>query len=100
MIATVLLGLSIGSVYVFVAVGYNLTWLTSRTINFAQGALMVAGVFLTVSLYNHNVPVVLIFVILAVVGAALAAVELVVAILPVISRAPTPSSSPRSAPPR
>jgi branched-chain amino acid transport system permease protein len=86
MIATVLLGLSIGSIYVLVAVGYNLTWITSRTINFAQGALMVAGAFLTVSLYNHHVPVVLTFVILAVVGALLATVELIVAILPILSR--------------
>jgi branched-chain amino acid transport system permease protein len=85
-IATILLGLAIGSIYVFVAVGYNLTWLTSRAINFAQGALMVVGIFLTVELYHRHVPVILIFVILAVVGAILASVELVVAILPIISR--------------
>jgi branched-chain amino acid transport system permease protein len=86
MIATVLLGLAIGSIYVFVAVGYNLTWITSRVINFAQGALMVAGVFLTVLLYQHHVPVILIFVILAVTGALMATVELVIAILPIMSR--------------
>jgi branched-chain amino acid transport system permease protein len=85
-IATILLGLAIGSIYVFVAVGYNLTWLTSRVINFAHGALMVAGIFLTVTLYERHLPVLLIFLILAVVGAALAAVELVIAILPIINR--------------
>ncbi len=86
MIATVLLGLAIGSIYVFVAVGYNLTWLTSKAINFAQGALMVVGIFLTVELYNRHLPILLIFVILAAVGALLASVELIVAILPIISR--------------
>lgn len=86
MIATILLGLAIGSIYVLVAVGYNLTWLTSRAINFAQGALMVAGVFLSVELYDLHVPVILIFIILAVVGGLLASVELIIAILPVIRR--------------
>ena len=86
MIATILLGMAIGAIYVFVAVGYNLTWLTSRAINFAQGALMVVGIFLTVELYDRHVPVLLIFVILAIVGAVLASVELIVAILPVINR--------------
>lgn len=86
MFATILLGLAIGSVYVFVAVGYNLTWLTSRVINFAHGALMVSGVFLTVLLYEKHVPVILVFVILAAVGAILASVELVIAILPIMGR--------------
>ena len=86
MIATVLLGMAIGSIYVFVAVGYNLTWLTSRVINFAQGGLMVVGMFLTVNLYERHVPIVLVFVILALVGAVLASVELIVAILPIINR--------------
>lgn len=86
MIATILLGLAIGSIYVLVAVGYNLTWLTSRAINFAQGALMVAGIFLTVELYDLHVPVILIFIILAVAGGLLASVELIIAILPVIRR--------------
>jgi branched-chain amino acid transport system permease protein len=85
-IATVLLGLAIGSIYVLVAVGYNLTWLTSRVINFAQGGLMVAGTFLTVALYHRHVPVVLIFVILIAAGALLALLEFIIAILPIMSR--------------
>ena len=86
MIATLLVGLSVGAVYALVAFGYNITWLTTRTLNFAQGAFMVAGAFLTVMLYDRGVPVVLVFVILAAVGALVAALEFTIAVRPVMHR--------------
>lgn len=86
MITTLISGLAVGAVYSLVAIGYNLTWLTSKVINFAQGGLMVAAMFLTVGLYNLGTPPVLIFVILAVCGAVLALIEMVIAIRPVMMR--------------
>lgn len=86
MIATLLAGLSVGAVYVLVAIGYNLTWLTTRALNFAQGAFMVSGMFLTVALYDRGLPVVLVFLVLAGVGAVMAAAELALAVRPVMDR--------------
>lgn len=86
MIATLLAGLSVGAVYVLVAIGYNLTWLTTRALNFAQGAFMVSGMFLTVALYDRGLPAILVIVVLAGVGAVLAAVEFALAVRPVMDR--------------
>jgi branched-chain amino acid transport system permease protein len=36
-------GLITGCVYALVAYGYHLTWITSRTVNFAQGTLLMVG---------------------------------------------------------
>ncbi len=86
MIATLLAGLSTGAVYALVAFGYNLTWLTTRALNFAQGAFMVAGMFLTITMYERGVPFPAALVVLAVAGALVAAVELVLAVRPVLSK--------------
>ncbi|CAN5260089.1 branched-chain amino acid ABC transporter permease [soil metagenome] len=83
MIATILAGLSLGSVYTLVAVGFNLTWLTTRAINFAQGGFMIAGMFMTVWLHEQGVSAPIIFVILILTGAVVAAVEYTIAIRPV-----------------
>lgn len=86
MVATLLAGLSLGSVYALVAVGFNVTWLTTRAVNFAQGGFMVAGMFLTVLCQDRGIPSALTFVILVLTGAVIAAVEYTIAIRPVQKR--------------
>ncbi len=39
----VVTGLALGSMYGLVALGYHITWATSRTMNFSQGHTVVAG---------------------------------------------------------
>jgi len=36
-------GLALGSMYGLVALGYHITWVTSRTMNFSQGHAVMAG---------------------------------------------------------
>lgn len=86
MITTILSGLALGSVYTLVAVGFNLTWLTTKAVNFAQGGFMVAGMFLTVYCYHQGIPVALTFLLLALVGSLVAVVEYLVAVRPVMIR--------------
>ncbi len=43
MIQLILSGLSLGCVYSLVALGYHITFMTSRTLNFAQGSAMMLG---------------------------------------------------------
>lgn len=42
-------GLALGSVYALVALGFNITHNTTRTLNFGQGEFLVAGAFIAVS---------------------------------------------------
>ncbi|MDR2333278.1 MAG: branched-chain amino acid ABC transporter permease [Burkholderiaceae bacterium] len=42
-------GLALGSIYALVAVGFNITFNTTRTLNFGQGEFLVAGAFVAVS---------------------------------------------------
>jgi branched-subunit amino acid ABC-type transport system permease component len=89
MIATILSGVALGGIYTLVAIGYNITWLTARSINFAQGALIAAGTFITIDCYNHHIPLVLTFMLLAASGAVIALVEYLIAIRPVQRRGPS-----------
>lgn len=86
MIVTVLSGLALGSVYALIAFGFNLTWLTTRAVNFAQGAFVVAGMFIVVACTAVGLNPIITLVILTVVGAAVAALEYTVAIRPVQKR--------------
>jgi branched-chain amino acid transport system permease protein len=43
LIQLIVTGLALGSMYGLVALGYHITWVTSRTMNFAQGAAVMAG---------------------------------------------------------
>jgi branched-chain amino acid transport system permease protein len=85
-VATLLAGLSLGAVYALVAIGYNLTWLTTKAVNFAQGAFMVTGMFLTVFLYDRGVPAPVAIVLLGAIGVVVAAVEYFLAVRPVLGR--------------
>ena len=42
-------GLALGSIYALVAVGFNITFNTTKTLNFGQGEFLVAGAFVSVS---------------------------------------------------
>jgi branched-chain amino acid transport system permease protein len=44
-------GAGIGSMYGLTALGYNMTWAVSRTVNFAQGATLMLGAVVTFQLY-------------------------------------------------
>lgn len=50
-------GLAVGSLYALVAFGYNVTWATSRTLNFAQGtAVMLGAVIVFLLVVDHHWP--------------------------------------------
>jgi len=86
MLASLIAGLAIGAAYTAVAVGYNLTWLTSKTVNFAYAAFIVAGMFLSVFLYNAGLPLIVVFAVLALSGAVVAVIEYFTAIRPLEGR--------------
>ena len=43
LVQLVVSGLALGSMYGLVALGYHITWVTSRTMNFSQGHAVMAG---------------------------------------------------------
>ncbi|HXH84409.1 MAG TPA: branched-chain amino acid ABC transporter permease [Candidatus Tectomicrobia bacterium] len=43
LVQLVVTGLALGSMYGLVALGYHITWVTSRTMNFSQGHVVMAG---------------------------------------------------------
>jgi branched-chain amino acid transport system permease protein len=51
----VLAGISVGSVYALIALGLNLTFWTTKTLNFGQGSLMMLCAMLTVFLSSQGV---------------------------------------------
>ena len=72
---TILAGLSVGAVYALVALGYNIVYIGSGTLNFAHANLMMLGVFLAywglVVLHWPIVPIIVVSVLIV----ALAAVS-------------------------
>jgi branched-chain amino acid transport system permease protein len=63
----VIIGLSIGSIYGLVALGYNITYLAAGVVNFAHANLMVAGMFVAYWAYSSGdlpLPVVLLIAVL------------------------------------
>jgi branched-chain amino acid transport system permease protein len=44
-------GMALGSIYALVALGFSITWVTTRTLNFAQGELVMLGAMLGVALH-------------------------------------------------
>jgi branched-chain amino acid transport system permease protein len=51
----VLAGISVGSVYALIAIGLNLTYWTTRTMNFGQGSVMMLGAMMTALLVAGGV---------------------------------------------
>ncbi|MBM3564930.1 MAG: branched-chain amino acid ABC transporter permease [Alphaproteobacteria bacterium] len=70
-----LTGMTVGSIYALVGLGFNLIYNASRVINFAQGEFVMIGGMATVSLIGHGVPMV------AAVPLAIAGTTLVGAVL-------------------
>ena len=48
-------GVTVGSIYAIVAIGFNIIYNTTGIINFAQGEFLIVGAMLAISL-NHFVP--------------------------------------------
>ncbi len=48
--ASVISGLAIGAMYGLLALGYHITWVVSRSVNFAQGSVMMLGAVVVFSL--------------------------------------------------
>jgi len=44
-------GVALGSIYALVALGFSMTWVTTQTLNFAQGELVMVGAFLGLVLH-------------------------------------------------
>ncbi len=81
---TVWAGLSVGAVYALVALGYNIVYIGSGVLNFAQANLMVLGVFLAYwGLVQVGWPIIPIFVVAVVIVALTAMTEERLAIRPV-----------------
>ena len=77
-------GLALGAVYVLVAIGYNIVFVSSNTFNFAQAQLMMVGTFVAYTgLVTLKLPVLVVAVMATVTVMLLASVEEIVAIRPV-----------------
>lgn len=86
MLVTLISGLATGSIYTIVAVGYNLTWLTAKVVNFAFAMFIVTGMYFTVWMYSLGFNPLAIFAVLIIVGALIALIEYYVAIRPIANR--------------
>ena len=63
-------GISLGMIYAVIAFGYQLTFATSRTLNFGQGEALMLGALVGLTLVGHMnywlmIPLVLVFGLLA-----------------------------------
>lgn len=77
-------GLALGAVYALVAIGYNIVFLSQKTFNFAQAALMMLGAFMAyVGIVVWGLPWWIVALVAAVVVGAIAALEERIAIRPV-----------------
>lgn len=77
-------GLALGAVYALVAIGYNIVFLSQKTFNFAQAALMMLGAFLAyLGIAVWNLPWWLVAIIAGVIVGGIAALEERIAIRPV-----------------
>ncbi|MGO3146975.1 MAG: branched-chain amino acid ABC transporter permease [Leucobacter sp.] len=76
-------GLLLGGIYAFIALGFSLTWRTTRTLSFAQGELVTLGALLGLSLnVDLGLPYAIAVSITVVVGAAVAVIIQKIAISP------------------
>jgi branched-chain amino acid transport system permease protein len=81
MMTTIFSGLSLGAIYVIVAIGYNIIFISSRVFNFAQAQfIMVGGFVALVAARQFNLPLWLAILLCAVIGGALGGLEELLAI--------------------
>lgn len=86
--ATVLLsGFVLGSIYILVAVGYNIVLITSGAFNFAQAAVVMLGAFLAfqIGVQSHQ-PNIVVVPVCALAGAVVGLITELIAIRPVAGR--------------
>jgi branched-chain amino acid transport system permease protein len=85
-VTTIWTGLSVGAVYGLVALGYNIVFLASGVLNFANASLLMVGIFVTYwALVTEHLPFGVAILIAAVVAMAVAVVQERLAIRPVKS---------------
>lgn len=73
-IQTIINGLSLGSIYAIIALGFAIVYSVLRSFNFAQGDTYMVGVFAMLSLLGSGIPVILALIIAMAISAALAMV--------------------------
>jgi branched-chain amino acid transport system permease protein len=76
----VLAGLAVGAIYGLIAIGYNITFITSSILNFAYANIVMAGGFVGWWLLSRGAPAALAVLAAAAVGAVVGAIEERVAI--------------------
>lgn len=77
-------GLALGAVYALVAIGYNIVFLSQKTFNFAQAALMMLGAFLAyLGIAVMGLPWYLVAIVAGIIVGGIAALEERIAIRPV-----------------
>lgn len=86
MVTSLVAGLAVGAIYAFIAVGYNLTFLTARVFNFAHAHLLVLAMFVSVALLHIGVPPLATVAITGIGIALLAVVEELLAVGPLRKR--------------
>ena len=59
LLSQILNGVVIGAVYALIALGFTLVFGVANIINFAQGALLMLGAFLTFTMFGKGVPIML-----------------------------------------
>jgi branched-chain amino acid transport system permease protein len=86
-VTTIWAGLSVGAVYVLVAVGYNMVFIASSTFNFAQSQFVMLGTFIAVVAHaEYGWPLGITMIAGAVLGFVVGVVEERVAIRPIAGR--------------
>jgi branched-chain amino acid transport system permease protein len=68
---TIWSGLTLGAVYVMVSLGFTLSLLPSGIFNFAQGAIVVGGTFLTYQWLSDSLPLIVVIALNTVAGATM-----------------------------
>jgi len=80
-ITTLWAGLAIGAVYAIVAIAYNVVFVATRILNFAQAYILMIGTFIAVEMASRlHVPLPVAVIICAVAGALIGAIEEIVAV--------------------
>ncbi|TCS36559.1 amino acid/amide ABC transporter membrane protein 1 (HAAT family) [Paucimonas lemoignei] len=81
-IQMVVSGLSVGAVYALVALGLNLTFWTTKVLNFGQGAVMMAAAMVTAMLVSRGVSI------LVAIGVSLAVAALILFVVELVAVSP------------
>lgn len=87
MLTTLVAGLTTGAIYAFVALGYNITHIASRALNFAHANLIVLGMFFSAAWLADGLPTPAVVLLGALAVAGVALVEERLAIRPLRNRA-------------